>query len=121
MKSLGLSSREKNASKTLQNKDDTIKFKVWENAKFSQKFFSELTNNLVTPNEPVVPNKFCNIITKNYFPDIFNIKKFEFHYSMYANMLLKRIQSCLNTSKAAATDQIPTKFWKEAADVLAYL
>ena len=47
LKSPGLSSREENASKILLNKDDRIKFQLWENANIFKKFYFELPNDLV--------------------------------------------------------------------------
>ena len=65
----------------------------------------------------IAPNKFYRNTAKNYNADIFNNKTNEFQLLSISKDVVKEF--CL-TNKAAEMDQTPSKFLKEAPNVLAY-
>ena len=74
LKSLVFRSKEGNTSTISLNKDGTIQFEPLENKNIFKNFYSELAIDLVKK-LPVARNKFCGVITKDYYADMFNNKK----------------------------------------------
>ena len=74
LKSLGFRSKEGNTSTISLNKDGTIQFEPLENKNIFKNFYSELAIDLVKK-LAIARNKFCGIITKDYYADMFNNKK----------------------------------------------
>ena len=65
------------------------------------------------------PNKFTSQTTKNYY-DKTSCKVFDdFEFSNVSEEDVKKILLSLDTSKAAGMDQIPAKFLRDGAEVLA--
>ena len=62
----------------------------------------------------------CGRFNGDYYTDIFNNKKKELQLFNVFEDDVRKILSCLNVNKDAGIDQIPAKFLKESAHVLAY-
>ena len=116
MKFLGLNVKEKerNKANVSLNKDSKIQFQPRENANILKTLYSKLATDLVKNSQLHLINSIA-ITTLIYI----TIKETNFSYSTYPKMLLKAL-SCLDMNKAARMDQIPAKFLKEVAGVLAY-
>ena len=99
-------------------KDGAIQFEVMENANTFKMFYSELVGGL-QEKLPRAPNKFSSQKTRNYYTktscNIFN----DFEFSNSSEEDFKKILLSLHTSKAAGMDQIPAKFLRDGAEVLA--
>ena len=96
------------------NKNVTIRFESWKNADAFNKFHFKLATNLVKKLSSA-PNKYIVVPLRFTILVYLTIKETNITYSTYPKIL-----SCLNINKAAGMDQIPAKFLKEAADVVAY-
>ena len=119
LKSLGLSSDKARQSKISLMKDGAIQFEALENAKTFKRFYFELTAGL-QEKLPRAPNKFTGQATKNYYAktlcNVFN----DFEFSNVSEEDVKKILLNLDTSKATRMDQIPAKFLRDGAEVLAF-
>ena len=117
LKSLGLNSNKVNQSKISLKKDGVIQFDPAENANIFKEFYSELAESLVNK-LPDAPNKYNKSTTEKFYS---NIKKtnndFEFHN--VSTDTIKKILSCLDSTKAPGLDEISSKFLKDGAEVLA--
>ena len=100
------------------NKDSAIQFEALENANTFKRFYSKLT---VGPQEklPRAPNKFSSQTTKNYYAKTSCNVSNDFEFSSVSEEDVKKILLSLDTSKAAGIDQIPVKFLRDGAEVLA--
>ena len=100
-------------------KDGAIQFEALENAKTFKRFYSELAAGL-QEKLPRAPNKFTSQATKNYYAktlcNVFN----DFEFSNVSEEDVKKILLNLDTSKATRMDQIPAKFLRDGAEVLAF-
>ena len=117
LKSLGLSSDKARQSKISLNKDGAIQFEALENANTFKRFYSELAGGL-QEKLPRAPNKFTSQTTKNYYAKTSCNVSNDFEFSNVSEDV-KKILLSLNTSKAAGIDQIPWKFLRVGAEVLA--
>ena len=68
---------------------------------------------------PRVPNKFTSQTTKNYYAKTSCNVSNDFKFSNVSEEDVKKILLSLDISKAAGMDQIPAKFLREGAKVLA--
>ena len=68
---------------------------------------------------PRAPNKFTSQTTKNYYTKTSCNISNDFEFSNVSEEDVKKISHSLDTSKAAGMDQIPAKFLRECAEVLA--
>ena len=100
------------------NKDGAIQFEVLENANSFKRFYSELAGGL-QEKFPTAPNRFTSQTTKNYYAKISCNVSNDFEFSNVSEDEVKKILLSLDTSKAAGMDQIPAKFLRDGADVLA--
>ena len=64
-------------------------------------------------------NKFTDQTTKNYYVKTSRNVSNDFEFSNVSEEGIKKILLSLDTSKAAGMDQIPAKFLREGAEVLA--
>ena len=100
-------------------KDGAIQFEALENAKTFKRFYSELAAGL-QEKLPRAPNKFTSQATKNYYSktlcNVFN----DFEFSNVSEEDVKKVLLNLDTSKANGMDQIPAKFLRDGAEVLAF-
>ena len=117
LKSLGLSSDKARQSKISLNKDGAIQFEALENANTFKRFYSELAGGL-QEKLPIAPNKFTSQTTKNYYAKTSCNVSNDFEFSNVSEDV-KKILLSLDTSKAAGMDQIPAKFLRDGAEVLA--
>ena len=118
LKSFGLSSDKARQSKIFLKKDGAIQFEALENGNILKRFYSELTRGiqekLLRP-----PNKFTSQRTKNYYAKTScNVSKV-FEFSNVSEEAFKKILLSLDASKIAGMDQIPAKFLRDGAEVLA--
>ena len=118
LKSLGLSSDKARQSKISLNKDGAIQFEALENANTFKRFYSELAGGL-QEKLPRAPNKFTSQTTKNYYAKTSCNVSNDFEFSNVSEEDVKKILLSLDTSKAAGMDQIPAKFLRDGAEVLA--
>ena len=118
LKSLGLSSDKARQSKVSLKKDSAIQFEALENANTFKKFYSELAGGL-QEKFPRAPNKFTSQTTKNHFAKTSSNVSNNFEFSNVSEEDVKKILLYLDTSKAARMDQIPAKFLRDSAEVLA--
>ena len=68
---------------------------------------------------PRAPNKFTSQTTKNYYAKTSCNVSNDFEFSNVSEEDVKKILLSLDTSKAAGTDQIPSKFLRDSVEVLA--
>ena len=68
---------------------------------------------------PRAPNKFPSQTTKNYYAKTSCNISNDFEFSNVSEEHVKKILLSLDTSKAAGIDQIPAKFLRDGAEVLA--
>ena len=68
---------------------------------------------------PRAPNKFTSQTTKNYYAKTSCNVSNDFEFSNISEEDVKKILLSLDTSKAAGMDQIPAKFLRDGAEVLA--
>ena len=89
------------------------------NSNTFKRFYSELTGGLQDklPNEP---NKFTSETTKNYYAKTSCNVSNNFELSNVSEKFIKKILLSLDTNKAAGMDQIPVKFLRYGAEVLAF-
>ena len=120
LKSLGLSSDKARQSKISLNKDGAIQFEALENANTFKRFYSELAGGL-QEKLPRAPNKFTSQTTKNYYAKTSCNVSNDFEFSNVSEEDVKKILLNLDTSKATGMDQIPAKFLRDGAEVLALL
>ena len=118
LKSLGLSSDKARQSKISLNKDGAIQFEALENANTFKRFYSELAGGL-QEKLPRAPNKFTSQTTKNYYAKTSCNISNDSEFSNVSEEDVKKILLSLDTSKAAGMDQIPAKFLRDGAEVLA--
>ena len=85
-----------------------------------KRFYSELAGGL-QEKLPRAPNKFTSQATKNYYAKTFCNVSNEFEFSNMSEENVKKILRNLDTSKATGMDQIPAKFLRDGAEVLALL
>ena len=119
LKSLGLSSDKARQPKFFLMKDGAIQFEALENAKTFKRFYSELAAGL-QEKLPRATNKFTCQVTKNYYAKTLCIVFNDFEFSNVSEEDVKKILLSLDTSKAAGMDQIPAKFLRDGAEVLAF-
>ena len=100
------------------NKDGAIQFEVLENANSFKRFYSELAGGL-QEEFPTAPNKFTSQTTKSYYAKISCNVSNGFEFSNVSEDEVKKILLSPDTSKAAGMDQIPAKFLRDGAEVLA--
>ena len=99
-------------------KDGTIQFEALEDTNTLKGFYSELAG-LLQEKLPKAPNKFTSQTTKNYYAKtLCNISN-DFEFPNVSEEDVKKILLSLDTSKAAGMDQIPAKFLRDGAEVLA--
>ena len=68
---------------------------------------------------PKAPNKFTSQTAKNYYAKTSCNVSNDFELSNVSEEVIKKILLILDTSKAAGMDQIPAKFLRDGAEVLA--
>ena len=119
LKSLGLSSDKARKSKIFLMKDSAIQFEALENAKIFKRFYSELAAGL-QEKLPRATNKFTSQATKNYYGKTLCIVFNDFEFSNVSEEDVTKILLNLDTSKATGMDQIPAKFLRDGAEVLAF-
>ena len=118
LKSLGLSSDKAKQLKISLNKDGAIQFEALENANTFKRIYSELDGGL-QERLPRAPNRFTNQNSKNcYAKTSCNVSN-DFEFSNISEEDFKKILLSLDTSKATGMDQIPAKFPRDGAEVLA--
>ena len=100
------------------NKDSAIQFEALETANTFKRFYSELTVGL-QEKLPRAPNKFSSQTTKNYYAKTSCNVSNDFEFSSVSEEDVKKILLSLDTSKAAVIEQIPAKFLRNGAEVLA--
>ena len=100
------------------NKDGAIQFEALENANTFKSFYSELTVGL-QEKLPRAPNKFSGQTNKNYYAKTSCNVSNDFEFSSVSEEDVKKILLSLDTSKAAVIEQIPAKFMRNGAEVLA--
>ena len=83
-----------------------------------KRFYSELAGGL-QEKLPRAPNKFTSQTTNNYYVNTSCNVSNDFEFSNVPKEDIKKILLSLDTSKATGIDQIPAKFLKDAAAVLA--
>ena len=115
LNSLGLTSDKARQSKTSLKKDGATQFEWLKNADTFKRFYSELAGGL-QEKLPRAPNKFTSHTAKNYYAMqhiqwLWIFKRTE--------EVIKKILLSIDTSKAAEMDQIPAKFLRDVAEVLA--
>ena len=118
LKSLGLSSDKARQLNIFYDKDGAIQFEALENANTFKRFDSELVGGL-QEKLPRAPNKFTSQTTKNYYAKTSCNVSNDFEFSNVAEEDVKKILLSLDISKAAGMDQIPAKFLRDGAEVLA--
>ena len=118
LESLGLSSEKARRLKIFLKKDGTIQFEALENANTFKRFYSELAGGL-QGKLPRAANKFTSQTTKNYYSKTSCKVCNDFEFSHKSEESIKKILLNLNTSKATGMDQIPSKFLRDGAEVLA--
>ena len=118
LKSLGLNSDKARQSKIYLNKDGAIQFEALENRNTFKSFYSELAGGL-QGKLPRAPNKLTGQTTKNYYAKTSCNVSDEFEFSNVSEEDVKKILLSLDTSKATGMDQIPAKFLRDSAEVLA--
>ena len=87
-----------------------------ENANNFKTFYSELAGGL-QKKLPRAPNKFTSQETKNYFKTSCNVSS-DLEFSNVSEDVRKILLS-FNTSKSAKMDQIPAKYLRDGAQVMA--
>ena len=118
LKSLSLSSDKARQSKISIKAYGATQIEAQENVNTFKRFYSELAVGL-QEKLPRAPNKFIRQTTKNYYPKtLCNISN-DFEFSNVSEEDVKKILLSLDTSKAAAMEQIPPKFLRDGAEVLA--
>ena len=81
-------------------------------------FYSDLAGGL-QEKLPRAPNKFTLQATKNYYAKTsYNVSN-DFEFSKISEEDVKKIVLSLDTSEAPGIDQIPAKFLRDGAEVLA--
>ena len=118
LKSLGLSSDKARRSKISLNKDGAIQFEILENVNTFKRFYTELAEGF-QEKLPRAPNKFTSQTTKSYYAKTSSNVSNDFEFSNVFEEDVKKILLSLDTSKAAGIDQIPVKFLRDGAEVLA--
>ena len=118
LKSLGLSSDKAKESKIYFKKDGAIQLEALEKENTFQRFYSELAGHL-QEKLPSAANKFTSLTTKNYYAKISCNISNDFEFSNVSEEDIKKNLLSLDTSKAAGMDQIPAKFLRDGAEVLA--
>ena len=113
LKSLSLSSDKARQSKISLKKDDAIQFEALENANTVKRLYSELAGGL-QEKLPRAPSQ----TTKNYYTKTSCKVSNDFKFSNVSEDV-KKILHTLDTSKGAGMDQIPAKFLRDGAEVLA--
>ena len=101
------------------NKDSAIQFEALENANTFKRFYSELTIGL-EEKLPRAPNKFTSQTIKNYYAKTSCNVSNDFEFSSVSEEDVKKILLNLDTSKATGMDQIPAKFLRDGAEVVAF-
>ena len=118
LKSLGLSSDKARQSTIALKKDDAIQFEELEKANTFKRFYSELDGGL-QEKLPKVTNKFTSQKTTNYYAKTsWNVSS-DFEFSNVCEEDVKKILISLDTSTTAGMNQIPAKFLRDGAEVLA--
>ena len=117
-KSLGLSSDKARQSKISLNKDGAIQFEALEDGNTFKSFYSELAGAL-QEKLPRATNKFTSRTTKNYYVKTSCNVCNDFEFSNVSEEHVKKILLSLDASKATGMDQIPAKFLRDGAEVLA--
>ena len=119
LKALGLSSDKARQSKISLNKDGAIQFEALENANTFKRFYSELAGGLQEKLQRA-PNRFASQENKNYYAktscNVSNI----FEFSNVSEEDIKKMLISLDTSKVTGMDQIPAKFLRDGAELLAF-
>ena len=109
-------------SKEIKNfsykKDGTNQFEAPENENTFKRFYSELAGGL-QEKLPNAPNKITSQTTKNYYAKSSYKVSNDFELSNVSEEVIKKVLLSLDASKATAMDQIPAKFLREGAEVLA--
>ena len=118
LKSLSLTSDKAKQSKISIKAYGAIQIEAQENVNTFKRFYSELAVGL-QKKLPRAPNKFTSQTTKSYYPKTLCSKSNDFEFSNVSEEDVKKILLSLDTSKAAAMEQIPPKFLKDGAEVLA--
>ena len=118
LKSLDLNSDKARQSKFSLNKDGAIQVEALENANTFKRFYSELAGGLQKKLRRA-PNKFTSQTTKNYYVKTSCNISNDFKFSNVSEEDIEKILLSLDTSKAAGMDQIPAKFLRDGAEVLA--
>ena len=118
LKSLSLSSDKARQSKISFNKDGAIQFEALENAYTFKRFYSELAGGL-QEKLPRAPNKFTSQTTRNYYTKTSFYVSNHSEFSNISEEVVEKILLSLNKSKTAGMDQIPAKFLRDGAEVLA--
>ena len=117
LKSLGLNSKKTGQSKVSLKEDDVIQFEPKKNANIFKRFYSELAGSFVKK-LPEPPLKFHAKRTKMFYKKLKpNTEKFEF--LCITEDITKKLLCCLDVSKAPGIDQIPSRFLKDGAEILA--
>ena len=118
LKSLGLSSDKARQSTIALKKDDAIQFEELEKANTFKRFYSELDGGL-QEKLPKVTNKFTSQKTTNYYAKTsWNVSN-DFEFSNVCEEDVKKILISLDTSTTTGMNQIPAKFLRDGAEVLA--
>ena len=118
LKSLGLSSDKARQSTISLKKDDAIQFEELEKANTFKRFYPELDGGL-QEKLPKVTNKFTSQKTTNYYAKTsWNVSN-DFEFSNVCEEDVKKILISLDTSTTAGMNQIPAKFLRDGAEVLA--
>ena len=118
LRSLGLSSDKAIQSKIYPNENSAIQFEALESANTFKRFYCELAEGL---QEKLLraPNKFTSKTTKNYYAKTSCNVSSDLEFSNIFEEDVKKISLSLDTSKVARMDQIPAKFLRGCAEVLA--
>ena len=104
-------------SKICLKEDGVIQFEPKKNANIFKKLYSELAGNLVKK-LPEPPLKFTAKRTKMFYEKLKpNTKKIELLY--ITENITKKLPCCLDVSKAPGIDEIPSRFLKDGAEILA--
>ena len=118
LKSFGLSSDKAKQSKISLNKDGAIQFEALEKANTFKRFYSELAGGL-QEKLPRTPKRFTGQTTKNYYAKTSCNVSNDFEFSKVSEEDVKKTLLSLDTGKATGIDQIPAKFLRDSAEVLA--
>ena len=118
LKSLGLSSDKARKLIIYLKEDGTIQFEAMENAHNFKRLFSELPGGL-QEKLPKAPNKFTSQTPKNFYSKTACNVSTDFELSNVSEKVIRKILLSLDTSKVVGVDQIPAKFLRDGAEVLA--